>query len=140
MARLLLGMAAYLVPTFALGVIWHLFVFADLYEQLEIYRPNLIVPFGFVAMAVQGLIYSFAYSRLLAGSSVGSGALRFGAIAAPLAWTYGVLAVAAKHPMTSVPAFIAIETAFTAAQYILVSPLLAAVWRKPLSVGSSVAR
>jgi len=129
MSRLLLGAAAYVGPTFCLGFFWHLIAFDEVYRGLQIYRSDLIIPFGFAAMTVQGLIYSAAYSRVLGGSPVLAGALRFGAVAGVLAWTYGVLAVAAKHPMTSVPAFVGIETAFTLVQFALVSPLLAVVWR-----------
>ena len=52
-------------------------------------------------------------------------ALRFGALSALLSWTFTTLAVAAKHPMTSLAGFVAIETAFTLVQFLLVSPLLA---------------
>jgi hypothetical protein len=41
------------------------------------------------------------------------GAIRFAAIAAPLAWSYAVLAVAAKHRMSSVGGYVGIESAFT---------------------------
>ena len=34
------------------------------------------------------------------------------------------LAVAAKHPMTSVSGFVSIETAFTVVQFALIGPLL----------------
>lgn len=133
MARFLLGAAAYVIPTFALGIIWHLVTFADVYQTLQIYRDDLVMPFGFASMAIQGCVYSAVYRRLLAGTPVMIGALRFGAVAATLAWTYGVLAVAAKHHMTSVSTFLMIETAFTAVQYIIVSPLIALAWRQPAS-------
>ncbi|MBP6013458.1 MAG: hypothetical protein KBA31_14630 [Alphaproteobacteria bacterium] len=129
MSRLLLGAAAYIVPTFGIGFVWHLIVFDDVYRDLQVYRTDLIIPFGVAAMTIQGLTYSAAYSRLLGGSSVVAGTIWFGASAGVLAWGYGVLAVAAKHPMTSVPVFVGIETAFTLVQFAVVSPLLAFVWR-----------
>lgn len=42
-----LGILAYVVPTFVLGFIWHLILFDGYYEQLAIYRKDIIVPFGF---------------------------------------------------------------------------------------------
>jgi hypothetical protein len=42
-----LGILAYVVPTFALGFIWHLILSDGYYEQLAIYRKDIIVPFGF---------------------------------------------------------------------------------------------
>lgn len=40
-----------------------------------------------------------------------------------LSWSFTTLAVAAKTPMSSVPDYLMIETAFTAVQWIVVGPL-----------------
>ncbi len=130
MTKLALGTAAYVVPTFAIAIVWHLFAFADVYQSLQVYRDDKIVPFGLAAMAVQGVIYAWIYGKLFASASVAGGALRFGAAAAALAWTYSVLAVAAKHPMTSVAGYVTIETAFTAVQFAVASPLIALAMRR----------
>ena len=52
-------------------------------------------------------------------------AMSFALMAALLSWSFTTIAVAAKHPMTSVKGFVAIETAFTAVQFTLVGPLFA---------------
>ena len=119
------ALLAYLVPTFLLGYVWHLVLFADYYRALAIYRPDPIVPFGFAAMVVQGAILAQAYPRLVALPAQTSSAMRFAAMAALLAWSFTTLAVAAKHPMASIGDFVIIESAFTALQYLLVGPLLA---------------
>jgi hypothetical protein len=54
--------------------------------------------------------------------------------AALLAWSFTTLAVSAKHPMTPVGDDVLVESAFTAAPFLLVGPLLA------LSVRAAVAR
>jgi hypothetical protein len=120
-----LALLAYLVPTFVLGYVWHLKLFAAWYRDLGIYRPDVIVPFGFLSMLLQGSIFAAAYLRLEQRPAVLSSAMRFAALAAVLSWTFTTLAVAAKHPMTSVGRFVAIETAFTLVQFLLVGPLLA---------------
>ena len=125
MTRLAIGAAAYVVPTFVIAIVWHLFAFAETYQSLQVYRDDKIVPFGLAAMTIQGVIYAWAFGKLFGHLSALSGALRFGAAAASLAWTYSVLAVAAKHPMTSVAGYITIETAFTAVQFAVASPLIA---------------
>jgi len=56
--------------------------------------------------------------------------LKFAALAAPLAWSFLVLAVAAKHRMASVSRYVLIETGFTALQYLVVSPLIALVFSR----------
>jgi hypothetical protein len=120
-----LALLAYLVPTFALGYVWHLKIFATYYRDLGIYRPDVIVPFGFLSMLLQGSIFAAAYLRLAERPAALSSGLRFAALAALLSWTFTTLAVAAKHPMTSVGGFVSIETAFTLVQFLLVGPLLA---------------
>jgi hypothetical protein len=128
MKRRLLGTLAYMLPTFPLGYFWHLVTFDDYYESLEVYRENILVPLGIGSMIIQGYIWSFIYEHLFAGESIPRGAIRFAAVAFPIAWSFMVLAVGAKHPMTSVGGYLVIETAFLAVQYAVVSPLIAAVY------------
>jgi hypothetical protein len=130
MKKRVLAVLAYLLPTFPLGFLWHLTVFADYYASLEVYRPNPIIPFGILSMVVQGVIWSVMYEKLFAGETIGKGALKFALIAAPLAWSFIVVAASAKHLMVSVSGFFIIETAFTLVQYAIVSPLLAAVYAR----------
>jgi hypothetical protein len=120
-----LALLAYLVPTFLLGYAWHLILFAEYYRALGIYRPDVIVPFGFLSMLLQGVILAAVYPRLVDRPATLGGGMRFAAGAALLSWTFTTLAVAAKHPMTSVGGFVLIETGFTLVQFLLVAPLLA---------------
>lgn len=123
--RYLLAFFAYVIPTFALGFIWHLVAFGDYYRSLQVYRDDLIFPFGLLSMAIQAFAWAYIYDRLFSGESVLRGALKFGILAALLAWSYFVIAVAAKHHMASVSGFVLIETAFVIVQFIIVSPLIA---------------
>ena len=134
-----LAFFAYLLPTFATGFIWHLVAFHDVYERLGIYRPEPIIPLGFASMLVQGLIFAWAYPRLFDTAReawIGS-ALRAGLVFAALSWSFTTLAVAAKHPMASMPDYLLVETAFTAVQFTLVAPLMALAWRGRGSTRSS---
>lgn len=124
----LLALLAYVLPTFPLGYFWHLTIFADHYRQLAVYRENIAIPLGVASMLIQGWIWAILYERLFAGNSVLPGALKFASLAAPLAWSFMVVAVAAKHHMTSVGGYLAIETAFIATHYAIVSPLIALVY------------
>ncbi|MBL8848925.1 MAG: hypothetical protein JNG89_04545 [Planctomycetaceae bacterium] len=49
-------------------------------------------------------------------------------MAAPLAWSFMVVAVSAKHHMSSVSGYLTIESGFIAVQYAVVSPILAFVY------------
>jgi ABC-type sugar transport system permease subunit len=125
-----LGVLAYLVPTFALGFVWHLILFKQYYEDLAIYRKDIIIPFGFLSMMVQAFLFVWMYRQVFAprnGSLLARGLL-YAAFGAVLSWSFTTLAVAAKNTMTSVPHYLVIETAFTVVQWILVGPLTAFVY------------
>ena len=125
MKRYVVSVLAYLVPTFTLGYVWHLILFQSYYEALTIYRQDIIIPFGFLSILIQGAIFAWMYGKAFAGAggSVLSRTLRYGAVCAALSWTFTTLAVSAKHVMASVPDYLLIETAFTIAQWALVAPL-----------------
>jgi hydrogenase-4 membrane subunit HyfE len=128
MKKRILAVLAYMLPTFPLGYFWHLTIFANHYKSLHVYRDDMVIPFGIVSMLIQGVIWSVVYERLFTGESIVKGALKFAALAFPLAWSFMVLAVSAKHMMSSVGGYLAIETGFVLLQYAIVSPLIAAVY------------
>lgn len=132
MPRFALGVLAYLVPTFALGFVWHLVLFDGYYKALAIYRNDVIIPFGFLSMLLQGLLFAWIYERIFAGrpGRQGANAAAYGILGALLSWSFTTLAVAAKNVMTSVPDYMLIETAFTAVQWIMVGPLTTLAFRQ----------
>jgi len=130
MKKHILAVLAYMIPTFPLGFFWHLTIFADYYKSLRVYRDDIIIPFGIFSMLIQGVIWSVVYRRLFAGEPILKGTLKFAALACPLAWSFMVLAVSAKHQMASVSGYLTIETAFVLLHYAIVSPLLAAVYAR----------
>lgn len=128
MKKRLLAALAYILPTFPLGYFWHLAIFADYYKSLHVYRDDMLIPFGIGSMVIQGIVWAIIYERMFAGESIARGALKFAALACPLAWSFMVLAVSAKHQMSSVSGFLLIETGFMLVHYAIVSPLIAAVY------------
>lgn len=126
-----LAVLAYLIPTFPLGYVWHLVAFADRYHQLAMYREEVLIPLGLASMLIQAVLFAWAYPRLFAGTGERwlRGALSFGVFFGALAWSFAVLPVAAKYRMASVADFMLLETAFTALQFLIVSPLVALAYR-----------
>jgi hypothetical protein len=122
-----LAILAYLVPTFALGFIWHLVLFQSYYDALAIYRRDIIVPFGFFSMLIQAGIFAWLYQRVFAHQrgTLTSRAMAYGSVGAILSWSFTTLAVAAKNVMASVPDYLLIETAFTIVQWTMVASLTA---------------
>ena len=130
MKNRIFAVLAYVLPTFPLGFFWHLTIFADYYKSLNVYRDDILIPFGIASMLIQGFIWSVLYERLFAGEPVLKGAIKFATLACPLAWSFLVLAVSAKHHMASVRGYVLIETAFVVVHYAIVSPLIAAVYTR----------
>ena len=127
MRRYLPAVVAYVIPTFALGFVWHLVMFESYYRALAIYRHDIIIPFGFLSMLLQAVIFAWLYERAIADDrrTMANHAIRYGLVGAVLSWSFTTLAVAAKNVMASVPDYVLIETAFTLVQWLLVAPLTA---------------
>lgn len=126
-----LGFAAYVVPSFPIGYIWHLVLFTPMYHDLAIYRDDVIIPFGLLSMFIQGAVFSWVYPRVFTDRNpVLKNGLLYGLGMAIFSWSFTTLAVGAKHVMTSVPTYLALETAFTLVQFAVVGPLIALAHRK----------
>jgi hypothetical protein len=129
--RIAIGAFSYLIPTFVLGFAWHLVAFKAYYEALSIYRKDIVIPFGFLSMAIQALLFAWVYARVFAAwSDATSRALGYAAFGAALSWSFTTLAVAAKNLMSSVPDYLLIETGFTLTQWLIVGPLTVLLVRR----------
>lgn len=135
--RFWLGLLAYVLPTFPVAYAWHLVIFADRYEALGVYRDDVIIPFGLLSMLIQGAVYSWLYGKVFAPQATSwlKSGLAFGALAGALAWTYMAVAVAAKHVMTSVPDFLALETGFVVLQFAIAGPLMGLAYHRGAARG-----
>lgn len=124
-----LGFLAYLVPLFPLAYFWHLKTFKPAYDRYEVFREDVIVPFGLVAMTIQGLFFSWLFPILFPAGNWLMNGLKFAALFFLVGWSFQVLPVAAKYRMGSVKGYVMLETAFTAAQFLVTGLLLAFVYR-----------
>jgi uncharacterized membrane protein len=137
--RIVLGALVYLVPTFALGFVWHLVLFKAYYEALAMYRHEVIIPFGFLSMSIQAVLFAWIYDNVFARRAENAAVrgLAYAAFGFALSWSFTTIAVAAKNVMSSVPDYLLIETAFTAVQWAIVGPLTAFVLPRPSAAGST---
>jgi len=124
-------MAAYLVPSFPIAFVWHLLLFEPNYHALRIYRDDPIIPFGLASMVIQSIVFSWVFPRLFANhsGSVLKNGLLYGFGLGLLSWSFTTLAVAAKHPMSSISDYVVLETGFTVLQFLIVGPLIALAHR-----------
>jgi hypothetical protein len=127
-----LALAGYVLPTFPLGYSWHLTIFKANYDELQMFRPDVIIPLGLASILIQGMAFSYLYPRLFntAHEAWLTSAAKFFTVFGVLAWSFLVLPVAAKYNMISVPKFMVLETAFTAIQFAIAAPLIALAWRE----------
>ncbi|HEX2875194.1 MAG TPA: hypothetical protein VHP33_28275 [Polyangiaceae bacterium] len=129
--RIVIGAFTYLIPTFARGFVWHLVAFKDYYEALAMYRKDVIIPFGFLSMSIQAVLFAWVYARVFAAwSDATSRAFGYAAFGAVLSWSFTTVAVAAKNVMSSVPDYVLIETGFTVVQWLIVGPLTVLLLRR----------
>jgi hypothetical protein len=128
--RLALAVLAYLLPTFALGFVWHLILFKQYYAALAMYRSDVILPFGILSMLIQAFAFAWVYQKTFASwhSPLMLRTVAYAGLGAALSWSFTTIAVAAKNVMTSVPDYLLIETAFTIVQWALVAPLTALIY------------
>lgn len=139
--RFWLAALAYLLPTFPLGYIWHLVTFKDAYDRLDLYRAEVIIPFGFASMLMQAIMFAWAFPKLFSTRREHwrMSALRSGVTFAVLAWSFTTLPVAAKYRMSSISEFLLLETSFTILQFAVVAPLIALSYREAREQGVSAA-
>src|SRR6266853_1073759 len=126
-----LGVAAYLVASFPIAFVWHLVLFEPNYHALRIYTENPIIPFGLASMVIQGIVFSWVFPRIFADhreAFLKSGLLYWLGLGL-LSWSFTTLAVAAKHPMSSISDYVVLETGFTVLQFLVAGPLIALAHR-----------
>ncbi len=127
----ILTVVAYVLATLVVQGTSHFAINAEHYAQLDIFRPDPLVPFGIASMLIQGAICAHLYPRLIAGS--GSTPLK----ALIFAWTMGAflvsyiaIALAGEYRLPSIGGWIAIEAAAGFAQFTLFGILLGLIHRR----------
>lgn len=127
MTEIIIAALGYIIPSFALGYAWHMTIFKDNYQSLQIYREKVVPPLGLASMVIQGIALGVIYVGLIRPMPLDwlSKAGTYAALGGFLSWSFTTVAAAAKSPMTSVSRFVGIETAFTAIQWIIVGVITA---------------
>jgi hypothetical protein len=128
MSALIVPFLVYVIATFAIAFVWHLKVFEARYEALGIYRDDVLPAFGLGSMIIQGVCFALVYNALFAPMAGWfAAAVAYAVFGALFSWSFTTLAVAAKNRMTSIRDYIAIETAFTGIQWVVVGGITAAL-------------
>ena len=114
-----LATGAYIVVTFILGFVWHLVLFKKTYQRLGIFSriDDPIIPLGLTAMILQGLVLAYLYPHIFTGGPFLSEGLRFGLLMGLFIASSAVFAEAAKQRVTSLPIWLALESAYYLIQF-----------------------
>ena len=120
MKQFLLRALAYLVITFPLAILWHIVAFGDVYRSLGYFgRDEPIFAFGFLAIAVQGLMLSYIYPLFSRGGDRTREGLTFVVVTFLFLWSSHVVATAAKAEISPLCTYFAMESAYLAVQFAL---------------------
>lgn len=120
----LLSVTAYFVVTMAVAYPWHMLLFHERYLALGAFtRGGPIMPFGILAVILQGLVFAYFYPLFY--RHVGGGAplmrgIQFGLFLGMTVWSVMVFATAAKFEIEPVADFVMLATIFQVIQFTLV--------------------
>ena len=80
----------------------------EYYAALQIYRSDIIIPFGLFSMLIQAVTFAWIYDKALAPLSGKwlTCSIRYAAVGGILSWSFTTIAVAAKNVMASVPDYL----------------------------------
>lgn len=127
-----LAAVGFVVVSFALAVPWHLVWFHDKYHALGAFtRGEPIMPFGVLAMILQGIVFSYFYPLFYKHKGGGHPVYRgiqFSLFLGLTVWTVMVLATAAKFNIEPVIDFVLLGTTFQFLQFVLVGVTIGLVY------------
>ena len=129
--RFWMAVAAYVVVSLVLGMLWHFVWFADLYHRLGMYnRPEPLIPLGIASMLIQGIILAYLYPRICAGGSPIRQGITFGLLMGLFLYSVSTLANAAKIMVSPLSTWLGIQALFHATQFILAGALIGLAYGK----------
>lgn len=129
MKKFLLAFTAYPLISFPLAIAWHLIIFKNIYDELGyISRDEPILVFGLLAMIVQAVVLAYLYPFFYRGGHPVKEGLKFGLLMGAFLWSSHVAAAAAKHEISPLTTFFAIETTFVAIQFALVGVAIGMIY------------
>lgn len=130
--KLLLAVAAYFVVSMAIAYPWHMLVFHEKYLAMGAFtRPEPIIPFGILAMLLQGIVFAWFYPlfyRHVGGGRPIVRGIQFGLFMGLTVWSVMVFATAAKFAIEPRLDFIGLASAFQFIQYLFVGAAIGLVY------------
>jgi hypothetical protein len=131
-SKFALAVIGFVVASFALAAPWHLMWFHDKYVAMGVFtRGDPIMPFGVLAMILQGVVFAYFYPLFYKHKGGGHPVYRgiqFSLFMGLTVWTVMVLATAAKFNIEPVVDFVIFGTTFQILQFVLVGVTLGMIY------------
>ena len=121
----------YLILTFSIAILWHLFAFRQFYDRIGYFgeaEPN--VALGFFTIAVQGLILAYIYPFFQRGGRPLLEAFRVVGSFGAVILSVQVVADAAKHHVPATVEWFFFEGLYFVVQFVLIGLVLAFIHRR----------
>lgn len=128
--RIALCWFGYILITFILGFMWHLVLFAKVYQELGVYsnldHPNFAL--GILSMVIQGGVLALLFPQFLRGSNPLHEAMRFSLTMGLFFGSGSVIAEVAKQSTTSLSMWFLVAGGFTVIHFTLIGLLFGLVY------------
>jgi len=127
-----MAVVSYFVVSMAVAYPWHMVLFHDKYLAMGAFtRAEPMIPFGILAMLLQGLVFAWFYPLFYRHVGGGKPVLRgvqFGLFMGLTVWSVMVFATAAKFAIEPVLDFVLLATIFQIIQYVLVGAVIGVIY------------
>ena len=130
MTKHILAVLAYIVATFATQAVSHFVVFSEHYAEVTYMRHEPVFQLGILAMLVQGIAFSYLYSRTVSAGRSLFDALRFGWIVGGVLVSYIAFAEAAKYNVPDTSSWLATEIGSGFVQFTIYGVLLGLIYAR----------
>ena len=131
MKKLALSVLAYFIITMAWAYPWHILWFHEKYVAWgAMTRAEPIIPFGMLAIIIQGAVIGYLYPFYAQGQSSPGKGIKFSLIIGLMVYTVMGFATAAKFEIAPIGDFLLYHTVFQTIQFILTGAALGWIYRE----------
>ena len=129
--KFLLAILGYILVAFICGASWHLVLFKNVYDDLNVYtRKEPIIPLGIISMLIQGIILAYIYPLFQKGISPIREGWKFGLLIAAFLGSVAVFAEAAHQEITSLSTWLILESIYYVIQFSIAGIVIGIIYGK----------
>ena len=128
--KIILATISYVVLSMAIAYPWHMVLFHQTYFEMGAStRAEPIVPFGLLAMVIQGVVIAYLYPFWYGGQKPVISGIKFSLIIGLMVYTVMVFATAAKFDINPISTFVLYGTSFQIMQFVITGTALGLIYK-----------